>query len=457
MLINANNSEASNLIYENTTYTNEIYTNTTNTMLSIDSTVQVTRPSKSKKQNGKVNYTVRYSGSPSDLSFSYSPSSYSISKTIIENGIMKVTATIPYTALKATDSVQTISNSLKVYNKRTKIQKSLTYSMKIAGLKMNFNSLNVVLRVGDNKTYTGTKLLTINRATNYEKDYNYIKSNTLIHRDGDAVNFTSFKLTQANQSQINYTYGIEAVKTGKSQIYMISPNGYQKLLANVTVQAQKIKLGLSNAQITEGDTLTIGITSGVQEGTTWTTSNKNVITFVQADKNKAVIKAVGAGRANVTITSADKTATATCSVVVVKKDGLEPDENNNIPKKYKIKNKKYLCGIKTGNKLKNIKTDFNKEIKVNDRNKHEISEETVIGTGMEIQVSNENYAIVVQGDLSGDGEVDIHDLGMLKRYLIGKLNLDETSLLSADIDESGEIDSIDMIYIILNIIGEISL
>ena len=76
---------------------------------------------------------------------------------------------------------------------------------------------------------------------------------------------------------------------------------------------------------------------------------------------------------------------------------------------------------------------------------------------MEIQVSNENYAIVVQGDLSGDGEVDIHDLGMLKRYLIGKLNLDETSLLSADIDESGEIDSIDMIYIILNIIGEISL
>ncbi len=99
-------------------------------------------------------------------------------------------------------------------------------------------------------------------------------------------------------------------------------------------------------------------------------------------------------------------------------------------------------------------------MKIYDMSNNEVKSTDYIKTGMKMGMNGQDGQTIklsVMGDISGDGQVDIHDLGMLKRYLIGKLNLEETSLLSADIDESGEIDSVDMIYIILNIIEEISL
>ena len=104
--------------------------------------------------------------------------------------------------------------------------------------------------------------------------------------------------------------------------------------------------------------------------------------------------------------------------------------------------------IKDGNIL-NIKNNtnqdtFRKKLKMSGeysiyRNDTLISDNDKIATGDKLRKSTgEEYTLIVSGDINNDGDVNIKDIVMLRKYLLERNNLDENSLLAADCNLDGK-------------------
>ncbi len=104
--------------------------------------------------------------------------------------------------------------------------------------------------------------------------------------------------------------------------------------------------------------------------------------------------------------------------------------------------------IKYGNIL-NIKNNtnqdtFRKKLKMSGeysiyRNDTLISDNDKIATGDKLRKSTgEEYTLIVSGDINNDGDVNIKDIVMLRKYLLERNNLDENSLLAADCNLDGK-------------------
>ncbi len=52
-----------------------------------------------------------------------------------------------------------------------------------------------------------------------------------------------------------------------------------------------------------------------------------------------------------------------------------------------------------------------------------------------------------QGDINGDGEIDVLDLIALKNYLLKKELLTYVAMLAADINEDGKVDILDLLML----------
>ena len=62
-----------------------------------------------------------------------------------------------------------------------------------------------------------------------------------------------------------------------------------------------------------------------------------------------------------------------------------------------------------------------------------------IATGDKLRKSTgEEYTLIVSGDINNDGDVNIKDIVMLRKYLLERNNLDENSLLAADCNLDGK-------------------
>lgn len=104
--------------------------------------------------------------------------------------------------------------------------------------------------------------------------------------------------------------------------------------------------------------------------------------------------------------------------------------------------------IKDGNIL-NIKNNtnqdtFRKKLKMSGeysiyRNDTLISDNDKIATGDKLRKSTgEEYTLIVSGDINNDGDVNIKDIVMLRKYLLERNNLNENSLLAADCNLDGK-------------------
>ena len=73
------------------------------------------------------------------------------------------------------------------------------------------------------------------------------------------------------------------------------------------------------------------------------------------------------------------------------------------------------------------------------RNDTLISDNDEIATGDKLRKSTgEEYTLIVSGDINNDGDVNIKDIVMLRKYLLERNNLDENSLLAADCNLDGK-------------------
>lgn len=125
---------------------------------------------------------------------------------------------------------------------------------------------------------------------------------------------------------------------------------------------------------------------------------------------------------------------------------------------YEIIDDKYIVNIEpnttVGQFLENIKTDLN--ISIESQNV-QLNENDKITTGTVIKIANNvTYMLVVTGDVTGDGNVDIADLVRLNMYSIRKVTLDGEYLLAGDVNHDGNVNIGDLVRLNLYSIGKIN-
>lgn len=81
--------------------------------------------------------------------------------------------------------------------------------------------------------------------------------------------------------------------------------------------------------------------------------------------------------------------------------------------------------------INDFKSSFSNDFMAKDLNGDAINGDKFIGTGMKISFSENNYTVVLKGDINGDGKVDAKDYMLTKKAYLGTYMLSEMQLAAA--------------------------
>ena len=128
--------------------------------------------------------------------------------------------------------------------------------------------------------------------------------------------------------------------------------------------------------------------------------------------------------------------------------------NDIITNDYIVNENKTIYKILPNTKLKDFvsKITANGTITVVNENNLEISEEQYVGTGMKLKINGNNaYTLIVTGDLNGDGEIGIVDVGFVKQHILEQRILTTPFLEASDVNYNGRNSDIADFGILLDI------
>ena len=104
------------------------------------------------------------------------------------------------------------------------------------------------------------------------------------------------------------------------------------------------------------------------------------------------------------------------------------------------------------------KLKTNGTIKVLKDNNEITDTNTLVGTGMQIQIETqietEKYIAIVKADLNGDGKIGLSDLSNIKFSLIGKKQLSIEAQIAGDINGDGKVSLSDMAKLKMYLVGK---
>ena len=105
-----------------------------------------------------------------------------------------------------------------------------------------------------------------------------------------------------------------------------------------------------------------------------------------------------------------------------------------------VDNNKYLTKISQNTTISQLKEkiETNAPIKITKGEQEITDENTLVTTGMSLQIGDETYILVVTGDLNGDGKIGLTDLANFKLSMVGKRELSTATTLAGDINEDRE-------------------
>ena len=125
----------------------------------------------------------------------------------------------------------------------------------------------------------------------------------------------------------------------------------------------------------------------------------------------------------------------------------------------KVENIKYLNQITQNTTISQLKEkiETNAPIKITKGEQEITDENTLVGTGMSLQIGDETYILVVTGDLNGDGKIGLADLANLKLSMVGKRELSIASTLAGDINGDGKTSLSDLAKLKMYLVGKITI
>lgn len=113
---------------------------------------------------------------------------------------------------------------------------------------------------------------------------------------------------------------------------------------------------------------------------------------------------------------------------------------------YKVSGE-FVHGFKVGTSVEKVKKNLGDGVTIKTDNDS-------IGTGDKITYNGETYLVVVYGDLTGDGIIDIADLLKMRKYLLGDGNLSGVYKESARVTKDNEIDVADLLKMRQYLLGD---
>ncbi len=120
-----------------------------------------------------------------------------------------------------------------------------------------------------------------------------------------------------------------------------------------------------------------------------------------------------------------------------------------------------ISGISPETEVKTVKSTIEsiagaQSVVIKD-NKNNIVNDGFIGTGFQVEVSNnettENLVVLIKGDTSGDGKINALDLLQVQKNILGSYNLTEKYLSAGDTSGDGKINALDLLQVQKNILG----
>ena len=122
-------------------------------------------------------------------------------------------------------------------------------------------------------------------------------------------------------------------------------------------------------------------------------------------------------------------------------------------------NNEYLTKIEANTTIAQLKEKIktNGTIKVLKGNNEITDTNTLVGTGMQIQIETEKYIAIVKADLNGDGKIGLSDLSNIKFSLIGKKQLSTEAQMAGDINGDGKVSLSDMVKLKMYLLGKVNI
>ena len=180
---------------------------------------------------------------------------------------------------------------------------------------ISLNSQTGELRVGEQTTLIAT--ITPDNATN--KSVTWKSDNT------EAATVENGVVTAVGEGKANITVTtVDGNKTATCEITVLPEEEPEPDPEPEVINVENVTLNSQNEELKIGDTVTLVATitpsNATNKNVTWSSDNTNVATV-----NNGVVRAVGEGKANITVTTVDGNKTATCEITVLPEEEPEPD------------------------------------------------------------------------------------------------------------------------------------
>jgi uncharacterized protein YjdB len=309
--------------------------------------------------------------------------------------------------------------------------------------------------------YNYTKVTSVSLNTTYSdlSVGNTLKLTATVSPSNAENKNVTFTSSDTSIATVDNEGNVKGLKSGVVTITATTKDQAKTAICTINVLSNKvtgISLDKTSYILTVGDSLAITpkITPSSATNTKYTVTSSNT-EVVSVDSN--ILYANKEGEATVTFKTADGGYTTQAKIVVTKEkkdiyvDNSLKLENNTITKIDLSNNN--VSDIK-----KKITTDY--DIVFTSINGNDLKDSEKVGTGTKIQFKEngkveEEYVVLVYGDVDGSGTINARDLLMLQRYILGKTTLEDIQVKASIIDKVSQAPkAADLLKIQRHILGK---
>lgn len=110
-------------------------------------------------------------------------------------------------------------------------------------------------------------------------------------------------------------------------------------------------------------------------------------------------------------------------------------------------NKKYISKIIPKTRISDVKSNItaNVDYEIYNKKMQTITEDTVVATGMKLKTQNQEYTMIVKGDIDGNGAITITDVVRAKLYSVHIKTPNEIEKIAADVNGDGSVTITDIV------------